>query len=53
MPVICEMQLTCGPENTTVYDVLEKGLNDLMGLCDVITEKFTIARDEFNVEKRV
>lgn len=31
---------------TTVYDVLEKGFNDLMDLCDVVTEKFTSARDQ-------
>ena len=41
----------CYPNNAiddaSVYDVLEKGLNDLMDLCDVVTEKFTIARDEF------
>ena len=35
-------------EGTTVYDVLEKGFDDLMALCDVVTEKFTAARDEFN-----
>lgn len=36
-------------EGTTVYDVLEKGFDDLMALCDVVTEKFTASRDEFNV----
>ncbi|OAL51361.1 RBP11-like subunits of RNA polymerase [Pyrenochaeta sp. DS3sAY3a] len=30
-----------------VYTVLEKGLDDLMNLCEVVEEKFTIARDEF------
>jgi len=35
-------------EGTTVYDVLEKGFDDLMALCDVVTEKFTASRDEFN-----
>jgi len=34
-------------DNASVYDVLEKGLNDLMELCDVVIDKFTIARDEF------
>ena len=34
-------------DNVSVYDVLEKGLNDLMDLCDVVMDKFTIARDEF------
>ena len=39
-------------DNTNVYDVLEKGLNDLMDLCDVVTDKFTIARDEYNESKK-
>ena len=34
----------------TALSVLEKGLDDLMDMCDVITEKFTIARDEYNAE---
>lgn len=34
-------------EGTTVYDVLEKGLDDLMSLCEVVEEKFTVARDNF------
>ncbi|KAI9741931.1 MAG: RNA polymerase subunit AC19 [Cirrosporium novae-zelandiae] len=32
-------------------DALEKGLDDLSSLCDVVTEKFTVARDEFNALK--
>ena len=39
-------------EGTTVYDVLEKGFDDLMGLCDVVTEKFTEARDDFNARQK-
>lgn len=35
-------------EQTTAVEALEKGLSDLMDLCDVVTEKFTAARDEFN-----
>jgi DNA-directed RNA polymerase I and III subunit RPAC2 len=31
-----------------VFDVLRKGLNDLSDLCDVVEDKFTVARDEFN-----
>jgi DNA-directed RNA polymerase I and III subunit RPAC2 len=31
----------------SVYTVLEKGLEDLMSMCDVVEEKFTIARDDF------
>jgi DNA-directed RNA polymerases I and III subunit RPAC2 len=30
-----------------VYAVLEKGLEDLMAMCDVVEEKFTVSRDEF------
>jgi len=29
-----------------VYAVLEKGLDDLMAICDVVEEKFKAARDE-------
>jgi DNA-directed RNA polymerase subunit L len=32
---------------TTAFDALRKGLEDLMAACDVVTEKFTDARDEF------
>jgi DNA-directed RNA polymerase I and III subunit RPAC2 len=32
---------------TTAFDALRKGLEDLMEACDVITDKFTQARDEF------
>jgi len=32
---------------TTAYEALAKGLDDLMDACDVVTEKFTEARDEF------
>jgi DNA-directed RNA polymerase I and III subunit RPAC2 len=38
-------------DEVNVYDVLEKGLNDLMDLCDVVVDKFTISRDEFNASK--
>lgn len=34
-------------EGTTVNDVLEKGLDDLVDLCDVVTTKFTAARGDF------
>jgi DNA-directed RNA polymerase I and III subunit RPAC2 len=27
--------------------VLEKGLEDLMAMCDVVEEKFTASRDQF------
>lgn len=36
-----------GSDNVSVYQVLEKGLEDLMAMCDVVTDKFTISRDEF------
>lgn len=34
-------------DGTTVYDALVKGFDDLMDLCDIVTEKFTEARDRF------
>ncbi|KAJ4405500.1 RNA polymerase subunit AC19 [Didymella pomorum] len=34
-------------DNVSVYQVLEKGLEDLMNMCDVVTDKFTISREEF------
>ncbi|KAJ5600296.1 DNA-directed RNA polymerase I and III subunit [Penicillium hetheringtonii] len=37
-------------ENTTALEALEKGFSDLMDLCDVVSEKFTAARDQFNEE---
>ncbi|CAI7621639.1 DNA-directed RNA polymerase I and III subunit [Penicillium manginii] len=37
-------------DNTTALEALEKGFSDLMDLCDVVTEKFTDARDQFNEE---
>lgn len=30
-----------------MYDALEKGLDGLMNLCDVVIDKFTLARDAF------
>jgi DNA-directed RNA polymerases I and III subunit RPAC2 len=33
---------------TTAYEALAKGLDDLMDACDVVMEKFTDARDEFD-----
>ncbi|KAF3483713.1 DNA-directed RNA polymerase I and III 14 KDA polypeptide [Arthroderma uncinatum] len=38
-------------DSTNVFTVLEKGLDDLMDLCDVVTEKFTISRDNFEASK--
>jgi hypothetical protein len=35
------------PDGVSVYSVLEKGLEDLMNMCDVVEQKFTIARDDF------
>ena len=34
-------------DGDSVYTVLEKGLEDLMNMCDVVEQKFTIARDDF------
>jgi hypothetical protein len=37
-----------GPlDGVSVYAVLEKGLEDLMAMCDVVEEKFIVARDDF------
>ncbi|KAH0289113.1 RBP11-like subunits of RNA polymerase [Aureobasidium namibiae CBS 147.97] len=38
-------------DEVNVYDVLEKGLNDLMDLCDVVVDKFTVSRDAFDASK--
>ncbi|KAK7520967.1 putative DNA-directed RNA polymerases I and III 16 kDa polypeptide [Phyllosticta citriasiana] len=38
-------------DDVSVYDVLEKGLDDLADLCDVVIDKFTAARDEFVAKK--
>ncbi|KAJ5715121.1 uncharacterized protein N7483_012302 [Penicillium malachiteum] len=35
-------------DSTTALEALNKGFADLMDLCDVVTEKFTVARDQFN-----
>lgn len=43
--------LTTTEDGTNVYDALEKGLDDLMDLCDVVTDKFTLARDVFTVKE--
>ncbi|KAF2158202.1 DNA-directed RNA polymerase I and III [Myriangium duriaei CBS 260.36] len=34
-------------DEVSAYDVLEKGLQDLADLCDVVIDKFTIARDGY------
>lgn len=43
--------LTVKIDNTTAMEALEKGLNDLMDLCDVVSDKFTVARDAFVAEQ--
>ena len=35
-------------DDVSVFEVLRKGLDDLADLCDVVEDKFTAARDEFN-----
>ena len=40
-------------EGTTVYDALEKGLEDLMGLCNVVIDKFVDARDRFRIQPKI
>ena len=39
-------------DKINVRDVLEKGLDDLSDLCDVVIEKFTAARDEYHAETK-
>jgi DNA-directed RNA polymerase I and III subunit RPAC2 len=39
-------------DKINVQDVLEKGLDDLSDLCDVVIEKFTAARDEYHTESK-
>lgn len=39
-------------DGTNVYDVLEKGFDDLVALCDVVSDQFTVARDMFATEKQ-
>jgi hypothetical protein len=41
------VSLTIALDGASVYTVLEKGLEDLMAMCDVVEQKFTIARDDF------
>ncbi|KAK4697030.1 hypothetical protein P7C71_g984, partial [Lecanoromycetidae sp. Uapishka_2] len=44
--------ITGHEDTTTVYDALEKGFDDLMGLCDVVIDNFAEARDEFNAKQQ-
>lgn len=44
-------RLTYFLDTTTAVEALEKGLDSLMDLCDVVTDKFTDARDKFNAEQ--
>ena len=37
-------------DNYTAWEALEKGFDDVMDLCDVVTETFTSARDAHNLE---
>lgn len=48
LPVLSRISTTDKTsDGVSVYTVLEKGLEDLMAMCDVVEKKFTIARDEF------
>ncbi|RAL02776.1 DNA-directed RNA polymerase core subunit RPC19 [Aspergillus ibericus CBS 121593] len=38
-------------DTTTATEALEKGLDTLMDLCDVVTDKFTTERDAFNASQ--
>jgi DNA-directed RNA polymerase I and III subunit RPAC2 len=35
-----------GEEGKTAVDALEKGLDDLMALCEVVEDKFQVALDD-------
>ncbi|KAE8144968.1 DNA-directed RNA polymerase [Aspergillus avenaceus] len=35
-------------DTTNAVEALEKGLDTLMELCDVVSDKFTVSRDAFN-----
>ncbi|KAE8411141.1 DNA-directed RNA polymerase [Aspergillus pseudocaelatus] len=39
------------PDTTNAVEALEKGLDSLMDLCDVVTDKFTASRDAFNASE--
>jgi len=39
--------LICRTDNKNAQEVLEKGLDDLMALCDVVEKKFDEARNDF------
>lgn len=38
-------------DTTNAVEALEKGLNTVMDLCDVVTDKFTASRDAFNASE--
>ncbi|KAJ5453840.1 DNA-directed RNA polymerase I and III subunit [Penicillium daleae] len=38
-------------DTTTALEALEKGFNDLMDLCDVVTDKFTAALDQYKEDQ--
>lgn len=40
-------------DGTTVYDALERGFDDLMGFCDIVIDKFALARDDFNAKEKM
>ena len=43
---ICTINPQSGEVN--VFDALRKGLDDLADLCDVVEDKFSAARDDYN-----
>lgn len=49
--VLVSLVLMICLDTTTAVEALEKGLNDLMDLCDVVSDKFTVARDAFVAEQ--
>jgi DNA-directed RNA polymerase I and III subunit RPAC2 len=37
-------------DNVSVFTVLRKALDDIEDLCNVVEDKFTTARDQFNAQ---
>jgi len=40
-------------DGKSAEEALKKGLDDLMDMCDVIIDKFTVARDDFSEKQRL
>jgi hypothetical protein len=49
-PSVEEHSLLTFLDDVPAQDILEKGLSDLIALCDVVIDKFEEARDKFEDE---